>query len=134
MGLKNNSRFEFYRKPGPFDVAILKLKTSLISNENVARVRLSENYIMPTGFGVMISGWNPSFPIDTTSKIDLKSFFKMESKMLRSFDSQLIPQNECKKIIETIPNVDGKNMKKLLHETYICTKTLNASEFSIDVS
>lgn len=96
-------------------------------NKNVAKVRLPEKDIEPSGLAVMLAGWNPTLFNDTDTNL-------IEINRLRKVYTQIIPQKECNKVADTLPNEDGEINRNLVHETNICTRPINAAEFSCDVS
>ncbi|XP_018407061.1 PREDICTED: trypsin-1-like [Cyphomyrmex costatus] len=95
---------------GPYDIAILKLKTPLKLNDNVRAIVLPQANSEPTGVA-WLSGWGSI----STTKVP-----KMPTK-LQHVQMQYVDRKTCDKALSKLMRTSRSGV----HETNICTGPLN---------
>lgn len=103
----NDGYFLYFSGVAPYDIAMIRLKSSLIFNDNVKKINLPKSNSVPKG-NVTLSGWG---------SVSSSSVAKMP-EILQTVNLPIVALNKCKEALE------GLIGPSPLHSTNVCTGPL----------
>lgn len=114
----------FFRFKGAYDIGLIKLKTPLKLNNQVAALSLPQKHSEPTG-DVVFAGWG-------VVKDSMGNPF--DPKVLQVAHMSIVERNECNRAVKKIGIEDGEPIMDIIHETNVCTGPLPSGITACNVS
>lgn len=115
---------DFFRTVGPYDIALLKLKSPFELNDRVVPAALPEQDEEVTGM-VKVSGWG-----DTSGD---RNKPKMPA-ILQTETVPVVPKDECNKAVEDVAAEEKEEAKDMVHDSNVCTGPLTGGTSACSVS